>query len=258
MQKLSSRLLLLLFYLVSSCKSEPEYGNPVIDPAVFAKDDESFAKHYYPILHLDEDFTALDQNSRPMDKTVFLEALQMGTFLPLKQKKGDSTYYRLYKISDKVPGISATIKVLSLYAYKLHLLEGKPLPNFDFTDIKGNRYDSINTRGKTVVLKFWFTGCSPCIAEMPDLNNLMAQYQKDSVVFLSLAFDSKKSLEKFLASRKFDYPVVPQQRSYIVDSLHITSFPTHIVINKQGIITKAVSSYKYLKMTLDKELQRRS
>ncbi len=244
----------LLLGIIASCTSAPEYGEPVVDPSIILKDGPGFYKYYYPILNLDEDFIALDKNSKSMDKTVFFEALLMGTYLPLKQQTKTNTYYRLYKIPDNLSDISASIKSIAHYAYKNHILQGKTIPGFDFTDIEGNKYDSVNTKGKTVVLKFWFIGCAPCVAEIPDLNTLVAKYEDDNILFLGLAFDKKERLQQFLASKLFTYKVIAGQRDYIVDTLYITRFPTHVIINKEGVVVKAVSKFEHLEIALQKHM----
>lgn len=80
--------------------------------------------------------------------------------------------------------------------YKNYQMEGKELPDFNFTDLDGTVYDKETTAGKIVVLKCWFIGCVPCVEEMPALNKLVNQYrnQKD-IVFVSLAFDKKRIKE---------------------------------------------------------------
>lgn len=61
-------------------------------------------------------------------------------------------------------------------------------------------------------------------------------------MFVSLAFDKKKDLKKFLAKKAFDYAVVANQKDYLIKDLEVTSFPTHIVINKKGLVVKVVTT----------------
>lgn len=254
MYKFFSWFVFLLCIIATSCTSPPEYGKQIVEPAIILKDASSFVKYYYPLLNLEEDFIALDKNSKPMDKTVFFEALLMGTYLPLKQQTNTNTYYRLYKMPDNVSeNISATIKSIAYYAYKNHQMQGKTITGFNFTDIEGNKFDSINTKGKTVVLKFWFIKCGACVAEMPELNELVKKYENNNVLFLSFAFDTKKEIQQFLTTQVFKYKVVAENRD-LVKTLNITSFPTHVIINKDGIIIKAASKFKDLKVALQKHL----
>ncbi len=255
MCKLFFQFAILVSIMATSCMSEPEYGKPVVEPAIVLKDAPGFVKYYYPVMNLEEDFIALDMDSKPMDKTVFFEALLMGTYLPLKQQTKTNIYYRLYKMPDNVSeNISATIKSKAHYAYRHHKMVGKPIPDFNFTDIDGNKYDSINIKGKVVVLKFWFIGCAPCVAEMPDLNTLVTKYKNDSILFLSLAFDKKERIQKFLATNLFNYKVVSGQKNYIVNTLNVQIYPTHIIINKEGLVIKVVNKFKDLEIALQKHI----
>lgn len=137
--------------------------------------------------------------------------------------------------------------------YKNYKMEGKELPGFNFTDLDGTVYDKETTAGKIVVLKCWFIGCVPCVEEMPALNKLVNQYKNQrDIVFVSLAFDKKADLKKFLAKKTFDYAVVANQKDYLIKDAEVTSFPTHIVINKKGVVVKVVSSYEEMESALKK------
>lgn len=38
-------------------------------------------------------------------------------------------------------------------------LVGKKVPKFEFVDLNGHKYNRENTKGKILVMKFWFIGC---------------------------------------------------------------------------------------------------
>ena len=46
---------------------------------------------------------------------------------------------------------------------------GKTAPNFTLTDIAGKKHRLSDYHGKNVMIIFWATWCSPCIAELPHL-----------------------------------------------------------------------------------------
>jgi hypothetical protein len=94
------------------------------------------------------------------------------------------------------------------------------------------------------------------VQEMPDLNLLVKEYRKrKDIIFISLATDTNQELESFLTKKTFSYAIVPTQKSYISEILEISSYPTHIVIDKKGLISKVVGNYKELAIALKKESQ---
>jgi peroxiredoxin len=135
------------------------------------------------------------------------------------------------------------------------MFEGKKIPNFNFMDLDGKKYNYNNTTGKIIVLKLWFINCQTCIQEMPQLNGLVKKYSdRNDVLFLSLAFDNSKKLKKFLSKTTFKYAVVANKEKYILETLQVNEFPTHIVLNKKGIIVKVLTSARLLPEILSKIL----
>lgn len=122
-------------------------------------------------------------------------------------------------------------------------MEGKELPAYNFTDLNGKTYNESNTKGKIIILKCWFIHCVACVKEFPELNKLVDEYKNRSdIQFVSLATDSKEKLTLFLKTKEFKYAVVPEQEKFMSEQLHITSYPTHILIGKDGKIVKVVNS----------------
>jgi peroxiredoxin len=107
-------------------------------------------------------------------------------------------------------------------------------PEFEVTDIDGNLINSEKLRGKVVVLNFWFTGCSPCIGEMPELNKLVDDFSGD-VRFLAFTYNSEDQVNKFLASHEFKYEIVANE-SQLKKLLGLRGHPAHIVIDQSGKI----------------------
>lgn len=127
---------------------------------------------------------------------------------------------------------------------KLLRLKGKAVKLFNVSDIYGNSYSSESLKGKVVVMNFWFVACSPCVKEIPDLNEVVEKYQdRDDVVFLAFAKDTESLLGKFLAHTQFEYSIIP--RATPISKLYnVYAYPTHIVVDKKGIIQSAEVGYK--------------
>ena len=208
---------------------------------------------------LSSDFIPKNQNAKIISKDDFLKELTTGDFIPLKLKSTDGLfYYQLYKLDETTDkSIGKTIKNVSIKGYKHFKMEGTKFPEFSFIDLNGNLYTNENTKGKTIILKCWFISCKPCVAEFPELNALEKKYQnREDILFISLAFDSKKALQDFLIKKPFSYAVVPNQREFMEDVLKVHTYPTHFVIDKNGIIKKVVNKVDEMLSAFNKEFNK--
>lgn len=118
----------------------------------------------------------------------------------------------------------------------------KPVPAFKFTDIDGKKWNSKDLKGKVVVMNFWFTSCQPCIYEMPLLNEVVADNNSKGVEFIAPAPEKDVQIKKFLQRYKFDYTIIPSSTDFI-DRLKIENFPTHLVVDKKGIVREVFIGY---------------
>lgn len=251
MKKLNLLTVLVLSLSIFSCKESTEKAQPsekiaTLEPNVDVKEIQSNYKDWWTYhsynISLTSNFTALNSELDTIGKKKFLEQLTTGDYIPLSLSDETNTYklYKLDSLGDN--GISSTIKDASLRSLKYFNMEGMPFPEFDFTDLNGNNYTNENTKGKTVILKTWFINCKACIAEFPELNEFVEKHeQNEDVIFVSLAKDQKPELEKFLQKKEFKYQVIPEQTEFTVDKLNLRVDPTHVIIDKTGIIKKVVN-----------------
>ncbi|MFT3823662.1 MAG: TlpA disulfide reductase family protein [Chitinophagaceae bacterium] len=117
----------------------------------------------------------------------------------------------------------------------------KPAPGFELADLRGKQWSLKKLRGKIVVLNFWFTTCTPCIREMPELNELVRKYDSSNVVFLGLTFNNAKQVSTFLKERNFSYTLLPGSQE-IDKKYQVSSWPTSIVIDRNGIMKMMIHS----------------
>ena len=62
------------------------------------------------------------------------------------------------------------------------LAVGKPAPDFSLSDLNDKPYRLSDFRGKVVFPNFWATWCKPCREEMPAMEILNKNFEKDGLV----------------------------------------------------------------------------
>lgn len=256
----STYLFISILFFVASCsqKEKDSYGKPVVYPAKILENGNTVWSYHNTYLKLAEDYISLDTILKPIAKKEFLMLISSGKYLPLRLTSKDTACYQLYGIGvPKDDYIPTLLNTIGTFAYKNYLLEQQALPLFDFTDMKGNKYNPETTKGKIVVFKCWFIHCKTCVEEMPLLNKMKENYKnRNDIVFTSFASDSKKDLKKFFKEREFNWATIPGQRDYLRKVLDIIAFPTYIIINKKGVISKVVQGYDELEVALANECKK--
>lgn len=114
--------------------------------------------------------------------------------------------------------------------------DGEEFKPFNFRDFENNKFKAEDLAGKVIVLNFWFINCPPCRQEIPDLNELVKTYKDKDVIFIGLALDSWSDIDEFLSKTSFNYHIIPDSR-YTAARYKVTSYPTHVVIDKSNKVT---------------------
>jgi thiol-disulfide isomerase/thioredoxin len=120
---------------------------------------------------------------------------------------------------------------------------GKPF-DLEFQDaISGKTITSKDLKGKVVVVDFWATWCGPCVAEMPNMKKLYAEYKDKGVEFVGVSLDQPKdeggldALKQFVEKNEIGWPQYYQGAGWDSDfsgSWGINSIPAVFVIDAEG------------------------
>lgn len=247
---------IVLSLIVTSCSGQIKFGNPEADPIQIQNKFMDWWTYQSRNIMLSGDFVPLDVLSNKISKESFLDQLVNGNFIPIRLKSTDSIYYyKLFKIQPKSDtSIKATISQIAFDALKNYKMEGTAFPKFSFKDLDGNIISNESMKGKIIVIKCWYIHCTACIKEFPQVNQLAAKYKdRKDIVFVSLAEDTPEQLKMFLGRKPLSYSVIPNMKVYMNETLDLNAFPTHFILNKEGIITKVVNNYESLEVALEKE-----
>lgn len=129
-----------------------------------------------------------------------------------------------------------------------------PAPDFTLIDQTGQQHTLSDYRGKVIFLNFWATWCGPCKQEMPDIQKLYEEHNKnnDDLVILGVANPrsaeypnnqdkTQEEIIQFLSSENYTYPTVMDPTGDVFASYGITSFPTTFMIDQDGNVFGYVS-----------------
>ncbi|NIJ54461.1 TlpA family protein disulfide reductase [Dyadobacter arcticus] len=249
--KLPITIFLLSIIWVAGCSEDKDkLGTPVAGTEMAMSDFAHFWSYYSNHVKFYKDFETFNTDSKPMPADSFMARYKTGEYVVLKYMARDTVIqYKLEKLKPNVEdNIKNQLRSQAFTDYNFYKKRGKPLDGLNFTDLNGKVYNPKNTLGKYVVMKFWFIGCVPCVEEMPELNEMVAKNKdRDDVVFLGIALDPEKALNKFLTKKRFDYHVIGNKNDYVMDTLKINQFPTHLVIDKEGKVMGLCNSSRELK-----------
>lgn len=107
---------------------------------------------------------------------------------------------------------------------------------FKLKDENGDIVSFGKYRGKTVFLNLWATWCPPCVAEMPDINNLYGKIDSEKIAFVMISRDQDfgKAM-KFVSKKSYDFPIFSEV-SRLPPVFQTNTIPTTFVISPQGKI----------------------
>ncbi len=117
----------------------------------------------------------------------------------------------------------------------------EPAPQVSFTDLQGKKIAMSALRGKVVIVNFWATSCTTCVAEMPDMIKSYQKYQPQGLEYVAVAmqYDPPNYVVNFTETRQLPFTValdVDGKLAHAFGDVRLT--PTTFVIDKQGNIIK--------------------
>jgi thiol-disulfide isomerase/thioredoxin len=113
----------------------------------------------------------------------------------------------------------------------------KPIPDFSFSNDKGETTTLNKWKGRVVLLNLWATWCAPCRKEMPDLSKLQASLGGPDFEVVALSVDRKglEASKAFLAETgvtNLGAYIEPEAKS--LAALQALGLPATILIDRQG------------------------
>jgi peroxiredoxin len=139
------------------------------------------------------------------------------------------------------PAIAAVVIAGAGLAAYTSLTAAPKAPEVTFTGLKGERIGPADLRGKVVMVNFWATSCTTCVAEMPEMVDTYNKFRGQGLEFVAVAmkYDPPNYVVNFTESRQLPFKValdVTGEAAKAYGDVAMTS--TTFVIDKDGRILK--------------------
>lgn len=114
-------------------------------------------------------------------------------------------------------------------------------PPVTYTLLDGRTLSTADLKGQVVLVNFWATSCSTCVAEMPQLVATFEKFRGRGyqTVAVAMSYDPPAYVARFAESRKLPFGVAIDNTGQIARSFgDVQLTPTSLLIDKRGQIVK--------------------
>ncbi len=140
-------------------------------------------------------------------------------------------------------GLSIAFSLLSSQADSFNLggssQIGQAAPDFELKAMDGEAVSLQDFRGQPVMLNFWALWCSPCIEEMPIIQERYKQHNPNIVVLAIEEGSSIASVGNYVHESQFSFLVL-QGTEAVGQQFNIRAYPTSVFIDADGVIRSIV------------------
>jgi peroxiredoxin len=134
-------------------------------------------------------------------------------------------------------GTAAAVSLPDFYS-----LAGQTAQDFTLRDTSNNPIALSSFHGQRVLINFWYAACPGCKTEMPDFATFYQQAKGQNIIILGVnILDDANTASQFMQQVGVTYPVVFDPHQRVFSSFNLTSTPSSILVDTQGVIRGSVS-----------------
>ncbi len=114
-------------------------------------------------------------------------------------------------------------------------------PEVTYTLLNGQKLSTTQLKGQVVLVNFWATSCTTCVAEMPHIASTFEKYKGKGyqTVAVAMSYDPPAYVASFAETRKLPFGVAIDNTGEIAKKFgQVQLTPTSFLINKRGEIVK--------------------
>jgi len=118
-----------------------------------------------------------------------------------------------------------------------------PAPHTEFSDALGQPVTFEAFKGNALLVNFWATWCPPCLKEMPSLNKMSKDFEKDGVKVIAISFDREgiKKVAPFYRNYGLNnLKIYMDEKNRFLRDMQIGSLPSTYLIDRSGNIVASL------------------
>lgn len=206
---------------------EKKTANFLIDGLFFSEAPSDLEGQKYAISILNKD----DGEMMMMVTGITLSDKAKTYAIPVEQVPDADYWLREARLAKKFMQVRAESPA------ELALKVGDRIGAFEVKDMQGRTWTNRSTLGRPLVLNFWYTGCGPCIREMPELSTWVDACPE--VNFLAVTWNTADEIRSIIERRGFRFVQITDDQS-LWKMFGVQQTPTTVVIDKDGVVRKIV------------------
>jgi len=142
------------------------------------------------------------------------------------------TIYQRERQAQQKPGPA----VAQAVAAPVPALRGKPVPNFELTNLQGAKVHPSDFKDKVLLVNFWATWCSPCIVEIPWFIEFQQKYGPKGLQVVGISMDDTglKDVVPFVKKHNMSYTILMGDEKVAEQFGGILGLPTTFLVDRDG------------------------
>jgi len=119
-----------------------------------------------------------------------------------------------------------------------------PVPAAQVTlpDLSGKMVSISQFKGRPLIVNFWASWCSPCIAEMPEFEKIYSTWKGKGLEILAINLKESKDIAgEFMQKNGYSFRTLLDESGEASEKFQVFGLPTTFFIDDKGIVR-----YKYM------------
>jgi peroxiredoxin len=119
----------------------------------------------------------------------------------------------------------------------LGYLQRATVPRAQFVALSGGNFSTSDLRGKVVLVNFWATSCTACVAEMPRMVQAWNRYAPRGyeTVAVAMSYDHPNAVAEFARAHALPFRVALDASGEVARSFgEVSVTPTTILLDRRG------------------------